>query len=125
MIVPMHSASSCHNSKYPNFYISRSVSTTSVIQTSASVSTTPDIQTSASVSTTPDIQYALHYITSGSFHCVSTPYLTDDCYTPPPTGPAKRQKKTSRVSPPTGPVHYNPLARWPSSCFIRQRDVTS
>ena len=59
------------------------------------------------------------------FHCVNTSYLPDDSYSPAPAGPAKRKKKTSRVSPPAGPAHYNPLARWPSSCLTRQRDVTS
>ena len=59
------------------------------------------------------------------FHCVNTSYLPDDSYSPVPAGPAKRKKKTSRVSPPAGPAHYNPLARWPSSCLTRQRDVTS
>ena len=61
----------------------------------------------------------------GVFHCVNTSYLPDDSYSPAPAGPAKRKKKTSRVSPPAGPAHYNPLARWPSSCLTRQRDVTS
>ena len=59
------------------------------------------------------------------FHCVNTSYLPDDSYSPARAGPAKRKKKTSRVSPPAGPAHYNPLARWPSSCLTRQRDVTS
>ena len=59
------------------------------------------------------------------FHCVNTSYLPDDSYSPAPAGPAKRKKKTSRVSPPAGPAHYNPLARWPSSCLTRQMDVTS
>ena len=67
----------------------------------------------------------LIYLLNLQFYCVNTPYLTDDSYTPAPAGPAKRQKKTSRVSPPAGLVHYNPLARLSSSCFIRQRDVTS
>ena len=60
-----------------------------------------------------------------SFHCVNTSYLPDDSYSPAPAGPAKQKKKTSRVSPPAGPAHYNPLARWPSSCLTRQRDVMS
>ena len=60
-----------------------------------------------------------------SFHCINTSYLPDDSYSPAPAGPAKRKKKTSRVSPPAGPAHYNPLTRWPSSCLTRQRDVTS
>ena len=63
--------------------------------------------------------------TKYKFHCVNTSYLPDDSYSPAPAGPAKRKKKTSRVSPPAGPAHYNPLARWPSSCLTRQRDVTS
>ena len=63
--------------------------------------------------------------TGFQFHCVNTSYLPDDSYMPAPAGPAKRKKKTSWVSPPAGPVHYTPLARWPSSCLTRQRDVTS
>ena len=64
-------------------------------------------------------------ILKNAFHCVNTSYLPDDSYMPAPAGPAKRKKKTSWVSPPAGPVHYTPLARWPSSCLTRQRDVTS
>ena len=57
------------------------------------------------------------------FSCFSM--IPDDSYSPAPAGPAKRKKKTSWVSPRAGPVHYTPLARWPSSCLTRQRDVTS